>query len=356
MKYLIVQEWENTEGNHAGMKHMCDMLVSAYADQYKMIAIPPPSQFKISNNAKICKLLEKIHIFKPNVLFKRHYYHIAKSLSKILRQEDEIFLLEYLVPHVPQNILANYIRQHVPMLKIYAMAHLTPSWYKSYCDDYENFIKNSVRDIDVLLTLGSSASSFFSSFEIKSLKIDTGKHYVDSSYYGRTNSAHKSDKPVVISMGNMQRNYSILADIIKQCHDVDFIICHGKRKLDPEFQKYDNVRAVGFVPEDILRGLMQDSDISLNIMDDTVGSNVITTSMSMGLAIIASDVGSIRDYCTNNNCIFCENTVESFVSAIHAMSKMQDTVLDKMKESSIEISKQLSIEYVHSWFSGLDRL
>ena len=36
---------------------------------------------------------------------------------------------------------------------------------------------------------------------------------------------------------------------------------------------------------------MNDSDISLNVMKDTIGSNVICTSMATGLAMVVSDVG-----------------------------------------------------------------
>lgn len=46
---------------------------------------------------------------------------------------------------------------------------------------------------------------------------------------------------------------------------------------------------------------MAKADLSLNVMEDTVGSNVITTSMAMGLGLIVTDVGSIRDYCDESN-------------------------------------------------------
>ena len=42
MKYLIVQEWMNTKGNHAGMKHMCDLLVEKFPGKYEMVVNPPP--------------------------------------------------------------------------------------------------------------------------------------------------------------------------------------------------------------------------------------------------------------------------------------------------------------------------
>ena len=49
---------------------------------------------------------------------------------------------------------------------------------------------------------------------------------------------------------------------------------------------------------------MANADISPNVMEDTVGSNVIVTSLAMGLAMICSNVGSIKDYCDDSNTIF----------------------------------------------------
>ena len=41
----------------------------------------------------------------------------------------------------------------------------------------------------------------------------------------------------------------------------------------------------------------------LNVMKDTIGSNVICTSMATGLSMVVSDVGSIRDYCSETNAV-----------------------------------------------------
>ena len=46
MKYLIVQDWLSTHGNHAGMKHMCDLLVTKYPDEYKMFVKECPRTWK----------------------------------------------------------------------------------------------------------------------------------------------------------------------------------------------------------------------------------------------------------------------------------------------------------------------
>lgn len=55
MKYLIVQDWRSTHGNHAGMKHMCDLLKKEYPLEYEVYVKEMP---KVWENPKT--FLEKI--------------------------------------------------------------------------------------------------------------------------------------------------------------------------------------------------------------------------------------------------------------------------------------------------------
>jgi glycosyltransferase involved in cell wall biosynthesis len=107
------------------------------------------------------------------------------------------------------------------------------------------------------------------------------------------------------------------------------------------------VTLIPFVPEPELRLYMEHSDISLNVMQDTIGSNVIVTSLAMGLAMVCSDVGSIRDYCDEENAIFCENSsVESFSKAINLLSSNRQLLMN-MKTSAQKRSLSFSIEKFH---------
>lgn len=87
-------------------------------------------------------------------------------------------------------------------------------------------------------------------------------------------------------------------------------------------------------------------------MKDTVGSNVITTSLAMGLAMVVSDVGSIRDYCDKTNTLFCKNNAEDFVNALNTLKK-DPLLVSRMQNASIDLSQKLKIENVDRWFSSL---
>ena len=128
---------------------------------------------------------------------------------------------------------------------------------------------------------------------------------------------------------------------------VDFVICQGLSDMSSYFCGCKNVRLIPFVSEIELRQLMMESDVSLNVMEDTVGSNVVVTSLAMGLAMICSDVGSIRDYCTEENSVFCDNAdPDSFSRAVQKLSLNRD-VLNKMRQSSQNMARKFSIANFH---------
>lgn len=356
MKYLIVQDWQSTHGNHAGMKHMCDLLVAKYPDEYKVFVKECPRTWKSPRTfmEKICWRLYGKYA-RENYLTKTYpleYLELCSPMFSNLKAGDEVFLLEYLLPWASQYELACYIRENYPKVKIYALSHLTGKYFDEMTAKEPDLIQKWAKPVDKLLTLGSSLSSYFEKAGVSKEKISTGFHYVDSDYYQKQQPM-KSNSPLkVIMMGALQRDYGMLAEVVKQCPDVHWIICRGRKNVDDLFPKTPNVELKGFLEEDELRHQMDIADVSLNVMEDTVGSNVITTSMAMGLAMVVSDVGSIRDYCNDENALFCQNNVEQFVRSIKKLSNNLQLVL-RMKKASLENSKRLQIDNINRWFLKL---
>lgn len=353
MKYLIVQDWQSTHGNHAGMKHMCDLLVVKYPDEYKMFVKECPRTWKSPQTfmEKICWRLYGKYA-KEHYLTKTYpleYLELCSPMFSNLKAGDEVFLLEYMLPWASQYELACYIRENYPKVKIYALSHLTGKYFDEMTAKEPDLIQKWAKPVDKLLTLGSSLSSYFEKAGVSKEKISTGFHYVDSDYYQKQQPM-KSNSPLkVIMMGALQRDYGMLAEVVKQCPDVHWIICRGRKNVDDLFPKTPNVELKGFLEEDELRHQMDIADVSLNVMEDTVGSNVITTSMAMGLAMVVSDVGSIRDYCNDENALFCQNNVEQFVRSIKKLQNNLQLVL-RMKKASLENSKRLQIDNINRWF------
>ena len=352
MKYLIVQQWPNTKGNHAGMSHMCDLLVSAHPDEYKKIEIQETLNCPRRKHRLIRAILYPYYKLRYiNPFMKRNFSVIEKIVQKATTN-DNFFLLEYHLFEAGQNFLAQKIKKYHPSTKIYALSHLSPTKLIQIGFDKKTILKWE-QYVDIQLTLGSSLSHFFESIGISPNKIKTGFHYVDDSFYFNDLTTQKNRSNLnAIVIGNIQRNYTLLSEIIKKTPYINWTICGGLFNLTNEIPPSPNVTLKGFIKETELKKLMESSDISVNVVDDTVGSNVITTSMAMGLAIISSDVGSIHDYCTEKNAIFCQNNVDSFSSAIYTLAN-NATLLKQMQQASIKASKQFSIEKFHNWIKAL---
>lgn len=357
MKYLIVQDWSNTHGNHAGMVHMCKLLKEKYPTEYQVLIKPDPKEFHYKNN--IIGQIKRVwnhFVSKPiywGKTYPKEYLDLCKPMFDKLKDGDEVFLLEYLCPWTPQIKLAEYIRTNFPQVKIFALSHLTIKFFEErILKKDKNIIPKWSLPVDKMLTLGSSLSDYFMKHGIMKDKISTGFHYVDSDYYFKSEKMGPHNPVRVIAMGNLQRDYSLLANVVKKTPNVHYTVCHGRTPVGKMFDGCKNVTLKGFLSEDELRHQMDIADVSINIMEDTIGSNVITTSLAMGLAMVVSNVGSIHDYCDDNNAIFCDNNVESFVNAINSLASNPDKVLP-MKQHSIEKSKCLHIDRVHEWFCSL---
>ena len=337
MIYLVVQDWSNTTNNHAGIKYLCNMLQQKHPDEFSVCLIPDYYN-GFSDNI----ILRKINVF----IAKRKFFHrlnqIYKTLCSKLKQGDKVFLMEYMEQLCPQLTLAERLKQSHPDLQIYAMVHLVP---EKLNNNFPNLVfLKWVKPIDYIVTLGTSLSKYFIERGFDKNHIITTFHYVETDYY-KKNYGIKPSKPItVIAMGNQMRNVKLLHEITQQLPLVNFIVCQGVDHMEKEFEDCPNVKLIPFVPENSLREYMESADISLNVMKDTIGSNVIVTSMSMGLAMVCSDVGSIRDYCTEENCIFARNTSsKDFEESIAFLSNNIDR-LEKMKEASVRMSLDLSID------------
>jgi glycosyltransferase involved in cell wall biosynthesis len=258
-----------------------------------------------------------------------------------ITSKDRIFLREYLHKERNQHIFARVLRFFFKdKIHIFAMVHLFPSKLQSWFSDSEFLIW--CHPVDKIITLGSSLSAFLSTKGISEDKIITSFHYVDREFYRAEIISKPLSKLRIISMGNLYRDYETLKIITDNLPDAEFYICKGHDSIDHLFLQAKNVKLFGYIEENELKNLMSQSDVSLNVLFDTIGSNVITTSLSMGLAIVTSDVGSIRDYCDETNTIFCRNSVD-FVNAIKKLNQNRE-ILNDFKNSSLKKSERLSIE------------
>lgn len=327
MIYFIVQDWQNTHGNHAGMHHLCKEIERLDSSNVKVVMVP------------------NVRIRGRNVKIIQNFLYILFSIYLSLRIENgsKVFLMEYLLPTHNQFFIAKILRR-MKKVKLFGLAHLVPADLKFvFKGDFDKML-SWTKPLDGLLTLGTSLTTFLISKGVPAEKVHTLFHYVDLNYYTKkdVNPTIHTKLLKVIIMGSMKRDVDKIINIINRVSSVHFIYCAGRRQINKnKFLHPQNVTVCGFLPEEQLKALMSEADISLNVMIDTIGSNVITTSLAMNLAMVVSDVGSIRDYCDDENALFCKSE-DDFVKSLSYLAQNIDKI-HSMKIASGIRAKKLSI-------------
>lgn len=319
--FLYYVNWRNTNGNHAGMAHLCKLL----KERHLNIFIYGFNVLKVKGGKYWNRIMPTFYTI----------YFLIK-----LKNTDTIIYMEYLTQNSSfQEYTANVISTFKPKIKQYGLIHLSGNHLIEQHKNIKNLKKN-ISILDKVYVMGSSLEKFLISIGINPKKIFKIYHYVDHQYYFPL-IKHVNKKLKVICIGNQKRNFNQLKEIVIKCPEIDFIICQGVLNLKEFFLDCKNLILYGYVKENILREIMQKSDVSLNVMKDTIGSNVITTSMATGLAMVVSDVGSIRDYCDDENTIFCKNLNE-YVEALRLLDKDREKLIERKKKS---YEKSLNFSY-----------
>jgi hypothetical protein len=344
MKYLICQEWKNTKGNHAGMVHLCKLIYKKNPNDYQLIIVPDII-FWVSNKALV-SFQFKVQPFIYNLI----YFFIALKLLIKSKKGDSIFLFEYLLKERNQYFLARILKFFFnKKITIYGLAHLTPVRLEAMYTQQE--LLKYTSPLDYNLTLGSSLTDYLISKGITKEKVITTFHYVDTAYYFPSGNQSISEYLTVIIMGMQMRDFGYIAEIVKKSPNVKFILCSALLKIENYFDECNNIIIKGFMPEDELKEEMNKADISLNLMVDTVGSNVITTSMAMALVNIVTNVGSVKDYCSTENSFFCNN-LEDYLESINILNNDRELLLS-MKNYSLKQSRLFQFENFYTFINKL---
>lgn len=276
---------------------------------------------------------------------------MAKQYARMtLPWTDSLFFMEYLTPIgvASQEGIAVSLRKWGVKKPMVGLVHLPESLLLKYWS--VEYIHEAVRSLDFIVTYGSSLAGFFGKLGYRN-KVKETFHYVDTEYYRPIlNGREDTDPFKVIVVGSLLRDVQLLKEIVHHCPDVIFQICGGINDLKPVFGGYANVRLTGYVSENELLKMIQGSDAGLSVMKDTVGSNAIVCGLACGLPQIVSDVGSIRDYCSEENSFFCKSR-DDFIKAFRLL-KENRAVCSRMGSNARQRAEELSLPKSVSWFEN----
>lgn len=325
MIYLLYQSWENTESNHAGMKNMCLRLEEGFPEKYQAVDVPKKKERP--SRGLIAKGVNFAYRVYWRAVRSRKFRAVVERIG--LKDEDKVILTEYMDVRVGHIEIAKLLRRVNGKSKIFGISHLVPSKIESMFDD--KTLREWVGQVDGIVTFGRSLSEYYLKRGVEKQLLFTTFHYVDDYYREKADGKKRGVR--VLVQGNQMRDLDLLVKIIGKSPEIEFLVCQGLKDLSSVLD-CPNVKLIPFVEESELRELMKECPISLNVMEDTIGSNVIVTSMGMSEAMICSDVGSIRDYCSEENCIFCKSE-EDFIEALRLLTSNRQVLESKRKSSYI---------------------
>ncbi len=318
----LYYEWIGTRNNHVGMAYFAKCLK-------RDLGFP----FSIFRNSP------------------KDYRHInlAKQYARLtLPWTESLFFMEYLSPIgiANQEEIALSLRKWGVKKPMIGLVHLPEELLLKYWK--MEYICAALDAVDHVIVYGSSLSKFFERIGYGH-KVKQTFHYVDADYYHLINKKQDNEGQFkVLVFGMLLRNMHLVLDIVQQCPDITFEICAGTGNLKSIFDGQPNVLLYDYMPEEALRFKLQHADVSLSVLQDTVGSNSIMTGLACGLPQIVSDVGSIRDYCSEENSIFCKER-DDYLKAIRLLSQNKDLCL-KMGKSARKRAEELSLPNSIRWF------
>ncbi|MDD5362975.1 MAG: glycosyltransferase [Ignavibacteria bacterium] len=333
--FVYYFDWDNTSGNHSGMAYFVRNYSLKSAHKVKLLRVP--------RNYSVC-----------NSIFQRLWReYIILYLKLFAGKDDVIFFNEFLsqgqkTGHPVEISLA--LREKNIKSRIVGLIHLPESLLEKFYDN--SYIIKALNSTDKIIVMGSSLENYIKRL-IDAVNVITTFHYVDTSYY-RPSEIIAAREFSVICTGNLLRDYKTLAKIIEGTPGIKFKLCLGKRNDSAGFINFSNVEIFGYLDESELLKQMQSSDIHLSVLFDTVGSNAITTSLACGLPQIVNRIGSIEDYCNQDNSILC-SSVEDFVNAIRTLSSDSNklNILKRgARESSLRYSLDKSIQWYDNFFDN----
>ena len=330
---IFYYEWPSTAGNHAGMAYFARRLKENYPHQVRLIAVP----VQISQARYRVQKLWRMWL--------------VSRLSLGLDPQERFFFTEYLSGRISgdHRAIALEMRRRGMQNRLIGLVHLPKqSLLSLYGSDY---IDEGLEALDKIIVFGHSLGDYFREIGFGEKVCETF-YYADTRYYMPAPSPRDGGNNLrVIFMGSLYRNYTLLKQIVLACPDIQFEICMGKQSLSDQFGDLPNVNLYPYLPEAKLIAKIHQADANLSIFDDTVGSNVIVTSLACGLPQVVSDVGSIRDYCTSENAFLCKDP-QDYINALTKLSENPD-LRKSMSHAARRQAERFSLENSIQWLENL---
>ena len=235
--------------------------------------------------------------------------------------------------------------------KIVATFHLPPDGLRQAIQ-----IEGHLKKLSGIICVGRSQQEFFSNI-VNQDRIFFVPLGVDIQYYTPPSSFDERDPNLCLVVGENYRDYPTLRGVIELVSyirpQIRFVIVTQQRNFQL-IGKHPNIEYRSGIPEKEFLNLYHKAALMVMPLTDATANNAVLESMACGLPLVISDVGSIRDYVTEDCAALIQpfnarKMAEAVIELLDECEKRRKMALkcreQAEKFSWVEVMKQLNSVY-----------
>ncbi|MGH8618830.1 MAG: glycosyltransferase family 4 protein [Burkholderiales bacterium] len=318
-KLLIVSARWSHLGGHSGLAPLAEAL----ATHFDVERVQPSTMDKLrvffSRAFRYAgeKVLGKARSSSWNPFYNRVGLLLETAAKRTLKSgQYDVVLFEAFEDHF------NAFRHSAGWIgrtRIAAVSHQPPAWWRLYGTSSEVFDR-----VDTLFVLSTAAERYMKT-ELGRGNVHFIPHGVDTEFFIPSEGEQAGGAVNIVFAGLWLRDFRLLKDTIGRLSDLasrvtfHLVVPEFARTQDAHYALavFDNVRWYSGLSDTALRDLYQRADLMFLPLIDSTANNSLLEAMAVGLPLVVSDVGGVRDYLDDDGAVFVSpNTAASAAERI----------------------------------------
>ena len=168
---------------------------------------------------------------------------------------------------------------------------------------------------DQIVLVSPSQLSFFSE-HVEEERLNVILHGIDTDFFCPASRSNDSDRVRCITVGHWLRDWQIFAAVAGAMPDVQFDVV-ANRNL--EIENLPNVQVHRSIDDLELANLYRAADILFLPLLQSTANNALLEGMASGLAVVTTDLESVRAYLPEGDGLLLRGQAEDFVHAIRSL-------------------------------------